>query len=129
MTDDMMHLRSFAEETPDAHLRREMIRFAAERLMELGAGAQTGAAHGEKSALWPVQRIGFLAPRRVAEKALTAVFQEAYIQGVSTRSVDALLNAFASRHLVQIYVDGRFRLELSNQELHLTCQCAWIAEF
>jgi transposase len=32
----------------------------------------------------------FLEPRRVAEKALTAVVQEAYVQGVSTRSVDDL---------------------------------------
>ena len=31
---------------------------------------------------------GFLEPRRLAEKALTAVIQEAYIQGVSTRSVE-----------------------------------------
>ena len=36
---------------------------------------------------------GFLEPRRMAEKALTAVIQEAYIQGVSTRSVDDLFNA------------------------------------
>ena len=35
----------------------------------------------------------FLEPRRMAEKALTAVIQEAYIQGVSTRSVDALVQA------------------------------------
>jgi transposase-like protein len=32
----------------------------------------------------------FLEPRRMAEKALTAVIQEAYIQGISTRSVDDL---------------------------------------
>ena len=32
---------------------------------------------------------GFLEPRRLAEKALTAVVQEAYIQGISTRPVDA----------------------------------------
>src|SRR3954463_9067689 len=36
---------------------------------------------------------GFLEPRRIAEKALTAVIQEAYIQGVSTRSVDELVRA------------------------------------
>ncbi len=35
----------------------------------------------------------FLEPRRMAEKALTAVIQEAYIQGVSTRSVDDLVKA------------------------------------
>src|SRR5215211_7532816 len=32
-------------------------------------------------------------PRRLAEKALTAVVQEAYIQGISTRSVDDLVKA------------------------------------
>jgi putative transposase len=36
---------------------------------------------------------GFLEPRRLAEKALTAVVQEAYIQGVSTRSGDDLVKA------------------------------------
>ena len=35
----------------------------------------------------------FLEPRRLAEKALTAVVQEAYIQGISTRSVDDLVKA------------------------------------
>ena len=33
----------------------------------------------------------FLEPRRVAEKALAAVIQEAYVQGISTRSVDELV--------------------------------------
>ena len=42
-----------------------------------------------KGSYFPV----FLEPRRMAEKALTAVIQEAYIQGVSTRSVDALVQA------------------------------------
>ncbi len=36
---------------------------------------------------------GFFKPMRMAEKALTAVIQEAYIQGVSTRSVDDLVKA------------------------------------
>jgi putative transposase len=36
---------------------------------------------------------GFLEPRRTAEKALTAVLQEAYVHGISTRSVDDLGNA------------------------------------
>jgi putative transposase len=36
---------------------------------------------------------GFLEPRRMAEKALTAVIQEAYIQGISTRSVDELVKS------------------------------------
>jgi transposase-like protein len=36
---------------------------------------------------------GFLEPRRMGEKALTAVIQEAYVHGVSTRSVDDLVQA------------------------------------
>jgi putative transposase len=38
---------------------------------------------------------GFLEPRRMAEKALTAVMQEAYVQRVSTRSVNDLVVAMA----------------------------------
>jgi transposase-like protein len=36
----------------------------------------------------------FLEPRRMAEKALTAVIQEAYVRGVSTCSVDDLVQSF-----------------------------------
>ena len=121
MTDDMMNLHALLEKSSDTELLREMIGFAAQRLMELEVEGLTGAAHGERSADrlnhrngyrdrdWQTRagtvelRIpklrrgsyfpGFLEPRRMAEKALTAVIQEAYIQGVSTRAVDDLVKA------------------------------------
>jgi transposase-like protein len=121
MTDEMMTLRALLEKSSDADLLREMIGFTAQRLMELEVESKTGAGYGEKSAerlaqrngyrdrLWetragtvelriPKLRQGsyfpaFLEPRRLAEKALTAVVQEAYVHGVSTRSVDDLVKA------------------------------------
>lgn len=39
---------------------------------------------------------GFLEPRRTAEKTLVAVVQEAYVHGVSTRSVDDLVKAMGA---------------------------------
>ena len=59
MTDEMMGLRALIEKAPDTDLLREMIGFAAQRLMELEVGELTGAAYGEKSAERVVQRNGY----------------------------------------------------------------------
>ena len=121
MTDEIMNLRTLLEKSSDADLLREMIGFTAQRLMELEVEGLTGAPYGEKSQERLVQRNGFrdriwetragtvelripklrkgsyfpgfLEPRRLAEKALAAVVQEAYVHGVSTRSVDDLVKA------------------------------------
>ena len=121
MTDDKIALSSLLEKSSDSSFLREMIGFAAERLMQLESGAICNAAPGERSAVQQNQHNGyryrdwetragtvelripklrrgsyfpaFLEPRRMAEKALTAVIQEAYIQGISTRSVDDLVKA------------------------------------
>ncbi len=121
MTDDKMALLELVEKDADADLVREMLAFAAERLRELEVEATTGAAKGVRSALRMAQRNGyrergwqtragrvdlaipklrkgsyfpsFLEPRRTSEKALTAVIQEAYVHGVSTRAVDDLVRA------------------------------------
>lgn len=121
MTKPMMDLRELVEKSGDADLLKEMIGFAAERLMELEVGVRAGAGYGEKDPERKAQRNGyrerdwqtragnvelripklrtgsyfpsFLEPRRAVEKALTAVIQEAYIQGVSTRAMDDLVQA------------------------------------
>src|SRR5262245_14186273 len=59
MTDAMMNLRALVEKTPDADLLREMIGFAAQRLMELEVESQTGAAYGEKNPERLAQRNGY----------------------------------------------------------------------
>lgn len=105
----------------DADFLREAIIVLTKALMEWEVTAKVGAEryergkerrtwrNGYRERVWetragpiplriPKLRQGsyypsFLEPRRRAERALLAVVQEAYVQGVSTRKVDALLRA------------------------------------
>jgi putative transposase len=59
MTDDRIVLCQLVEKSSDADLLREMIGFAAERLMELEVQALTGAGYGERSPDRLAQRNGY----------------------------------------------------------------------
>lgn len=124
MTDERMALIDLIEKGADCDLVRDMLAFAADRLMVMEIEAKTGVGAGVRSPDrlnhrngyrergWdtragridlaiPKLRKGsyfptFLEPRRTAEKALAAVIQEAYIHGVSTRSVDNLVKAMGA---------------------------------
>ncbi|WP_060489957.1 IS256 family transposase, partial [Pseudomonas sp. NBRC 111121] len=121
MTKPTIALTELVEKGADADLLKQMIQFVAQRMMEFdveglcGAGFdvkspdRTNSRNGYRDRLWQTRAgdvdlkipklrqgsyfPGFLEPRRTAEKAMAAVIQEAYIQGVSTRSVDELVKA------------------------------------
>jgi hypothetical protein len=59
------------------------------RLGNPGRNGRTAHSEAAQRQLLP----GLLEPRRMSEKALTAVIQKAYIQGISTLSVDDLVKA------------------------------------
>ncbi|BDE08284.1 hypothetical protein WPS_35600 [Vulcanimicrobium alpinum] len=114
-------LSELVEKGGDVDFVREMLQYAGQRIMEIDVEELCGLPYGERGPgrqnarngfrerQWetrsgtiglriPKLRKGsyfpaFLEPRRTAEKALTAVIQEAYIQGISTRSVDELVKA------------------------------------
>jgi putative transposase len=121
MTNATIAFSELTEQGADADFIRQTLQHALQRLMEMDVEALCQAAYGERSEerinsrngyrdrayetragkvdlKIPKLRSGsyfpgFLEPRRTAEKALTAVIQEAYIQGISTRSVDDLVKA------------------------------------
>ena len=114
-------LAELVEKGADADLLREMIQYVAQRMMDMDVESLCAAGYAERSPerlnsrngyrerLWETRAgsvdlkipklrkssyfPGFLEPRRTAEKALAAVVQEAYVQGISTRSVDELVKA------------------------------------
>ena len=121
MTNATMALAELADKGADVDMLRQMVQFMAQRMMDMDVETLCGAGYDEKSAerlnsrngvrdrAWETRagRVelkipklrqgsyfpGFLEPRRTAEKALAAVIQEAYVHGVSTRSVDELVKA------------------------------------
>jgi transposase-like protein len=135
MTDDRMALAELLEKGSDRDLLREMIGYVAQRLMQLDVEGLVGAGHGERGESrenwrngyrdreWhtrsgtiplriPKLRRGsyfpaFLEPRRSSEKALAAVVQEAYVQGISTRSVDELVKALGMTGISKSQVSRR----------------------
>ena len=121
MTTPMIDFQDLIEKSTDGDWLREMISFAVQRLMDHEVEGLCGAGFGERSDDRTNHRNGYrdrrwetragavdlkipklrkgaylpaiLEPRRAAEKALVAVIQEAYVQGVSTRAVDDLVKA------------------------------------
>jgi putative transposase len=116
----LMELLRKAAADPDVDFLREALRVVTQELMEAEVEAHLGAERYERTAergqrngyrerAWDT-RVGSIAlrvprvrdssyfptllePRTRAERALVAVIQEAYVQGVSTRQVDALVQA------------------------------------
>ena len=114
----------------DVDLLREALRVLVDGIMDAEVSAQIGAQHGEHSPERVTYRNGYrnrtwdtrvgtmelhipklregsyfpslLEPRRRSEKALLAVIQQPYVEGVSTRRVDDLIKAPGlRRHLQQ----------------------------
>jgi transposase-like protein len=110
-----------AEEQGDVDFLRDGVRVLTQALMEIEVSQHLGAERHERTAERSGQRNGYrerewdtrvgtiglrvprvrdgsyfptlLEPRKRAEQALVAVVREAYVQGVSTRKVDGLVQA------------------------------------
>ena len=105
----------------DVDFLREALRVLVEGIMDAEVSSRTGAEYGERSPERVTQRNGYrsrawdtrvgtmdlhipklregsyfpslVEPRRRSERALLAVIQQAYVEGVSTRRVDDLVKA------------------------------------
>ena len=122
MTDDTMHLLDVVQNSDDGDFLKAIAETALQRIMDADVDNIIGAARHERSPERLTYRNGyrertletrlgslelkvpklragpsyfppFLEPRRTIEKALTAVIQEAWIAGVSTRRVEDLVQA------------------------------------
>ena len=117
---ELLELVSKAE-GGDVDFLREGVRVLAQALMEAEVSAQIGAEHGQRTPQRTTHRNGYrprdwdtrvgtielavprvrsgsflpsiLEPRRRAERALTAVVAQCYVEGVSTRRVDDIARA------------------------------------
>jgi putative transposase len=121
MTDDRMALLELLRNAGGGDFLKDLAETVLQRLMEFEVEGQIGAGRYERSDERSTHRNGyrerdfetrlgtlelkipklrrgsyfpaFLEPRKTAERALVAVIQEAWIQGVSTRKVDELVQA------------------------------------
>ena len=121
----LMELMRKADMAKDVAFLRDGVRVLSQALMELEVDQHLGAEKYERTAERTGQRNGYrertwdtrvgtielqvprvrdgsyfpglLEPRRRAERALVAVVQEAYVQGVSTRRVDDLVQALGMK--------------------------------
>ena len=118
---DLLELLSKGGMDGDVDFLREALRVLVEGIMDAEVSSRIGAEYGERSPERVTQRNGYrsrawdtrvgtmdlhipklregsyfpslLEPRRRSERALLAVIQQAYVEGVSTRRVDDLVKA------------------------------------
>ena len=121
MTDDTMAFFNLVRERGGEDLLKDLAEAVLQKLMDYDVENLVGASRYERNEARTTQRNGFrernletrlgtldlkipklrqgsyfpgfLEPRKTAERALVAVVQEAWIQGVSTRKVDDLVQA------------------------------------
>jgi putative transposase len=118
---DLLGLLRKSVESADVDFLREALQVMVEAIMDAEVSAQIGAEYAERSPARLTHRNGYrprpwdtrvgrvelripklregsyfpslLEPRRRSERALLAVIQQAYVEGVSTRRVDDLVKA------------------------------------